>query len=883
MRSSFLSGRSVRIVAAALLALIGPGVAMGVGLTYVDGDPEFSSNVGPLSAFAAANSGTDNFWGKRTDFGASSIVWESAAAEDSPEIVQTITGLTPGNSYDVYGVFWSDNDENWAMRAGTATNTYTTYTYAGVNGAFPQVDSVQGAPAALAEWDPAGLPLLGPGAQIFTQRGTSPFAPATFLSDDPLVMLLGKAGTQVADGSGNIAVYMNDLGGAPGARRAWFDGVAYRPATAGSLTPTATLNRDTGTLTITNGTSIARQIKAIRVESTLSGSLDAVTWTAVHESDANWTAFEPAAPASTPYANNLVETGSTNITLAANGGTLNFGQVWNKSPFDHQISIHLMLSDDTLAILTPAITGAAAILGDFDGNDNVDLADYQVLLGSIHTNVAGVAPTVVQRYQLGDINNDTVVNFSDFQAFRVAFDAHNGAGAFVAMLASVPEPSSLVLALGMFALVWKGKRSRTFAGCLALAIGVLLGSNARTALAVNIKVDIDSTRTGGGTTTGGPPFTQAGFTSWDMTTFPVTGASTSVDGITFTLTGGTSGNNAGFAGANQSRIRLTGTAPNQVPNGGAGPQNNVLGDFIYNEGADGREIVLDIAGLPVGNYLMYSWHQDLGVAVGDATTVIVADTGGGNAQTMATGVPFSATPISYFFEVTNASVGKRVTFRETSSTNRSRLNAFSIETPIELTLKVYTLNGQMEIVNEQGVNFDMNYYEIRSTAGSLETATWSSFDDGEAGGGNAADFNQNGAVDAADYVVWRRTNGPGANYTLWKSQFGNAGGGGDPIGTGWDEVPGSTQNILSELNLQSMSTLTPAQVKSLGAAFELGGVRDLQFYYAGPNDSTLRRGIVKFITSGSGSALGSGSVPEPTSFVLLALAVSLAFGPRRSR
>jgi hypothetical protein len=40
------------------------------------------------------------------------------------------------------------------------------------------------------------------------------------------------------------------------------------------------------------------------------------------------------------------------------------------------------------------------------------------------------------------------------------------------------------------------------------------------------------------------------------------------------------------------------------------------------------------------------------------------------------------------------------------------------------------------------------------------------------------DFNGDGTVDAADYVVWRKTNGSQTNYTLWRSNFGKPPGSG---------------------------------------------------------------------------------------------------------
>jgi hypothetical protein len=40
------------------------------------------------------------------------------------------------------------------------------------------------------------------------------------------------------------------------------------------------------------------------------------------------------------------------------------------------------------------------------------------------------------------------------------------------------------------------------------------------------------------------------------------------------------------------------------------------------------------------------------------------------------------------------------------------------------------------------------------------------------------DFNLNGKVDAADYVVWRKNNGTQADYNLWRSHFGQTAGSG---------------------------------------------------------------------------------------------------------
>jgi len=48
----------------------------------------------------------------------------------------------------------------------------------------------------------------------------------------------------------------------------------------------------------------------------------------------------------------------------------------------------------------------------------------------------------------------------------------------------------------------------------------------------------------------------------------------------------------------------------------------------------------------------------------------------------------------------------------------------------------------------------------------------------------AGDFNHDGVVDAADYVVWRRDDGGQAGYDLWRTNFGQTGGAGSLLASG---------------------------------------------------------------------------------------------------
>ena len=45
----------------------------------------------------------------------------------------------------------------------------------------------------------------------------------------------------------------------------------------------------------------------------------------------------------------------------------------------------------------------------------------------------------------------------------------------------------------------------------------------------------------------------------------------------------------------------------------------------------------------------------------------------------------------------------------------------------------------------------------------------------------AGDYNQNGVVDAADYVVWRKNFGTQASYDIWRAHFGQTAGSGAGI------------------------------------------------------------------------------------------------------
>jgi hypothetical protein len=126
-----------------------------------------------------------------------------------------------------------------------------------------------------------------------------------------------------------------------------------------------------------------------------------------------------------------------------------------------------------------------------------------------------------------------------------------------------------------------------------------------------------------------------------------------------------------------------------------------------------------------------------------------------------------------------------------------------------LTLEVNTSTGAIKILNEQGdLAIPYDYYNITSASGALNEAGWNSLDDQD----------------------------PGA----------------DPVGTAWDEsIGGSNDNQLSEFYLGTTGdTFAMGGERTLGNAFDVGGMQDLTFEYGGPS-GYLIQGSVTYVMGGN--------------------------------
>jgi hypothetical protein len=107
-------------------------------------------------------------------------------------------------------------------------------------------------------------------------------------------------------------------------------------------------------------------------------------------------------------------------------------------------------------------------------------------------------------------------------------------------------------------------------------------------------------------------------------------------------------------------------------------------------------------------------------------------------------------------------------------------------------LEVNTTSGQATIKNQTGDPVQIDYYEIKSAAGSLRRNTWNSLQDQ-----NLAGF-------------------PAGNGS----------------GNGWEESGGGGNNALGESFLTGNSTVSNGASISLGQAFGVGSGQDLEFSYS---------------------------------------------------
>jgi hypothetical protein len=214
------------------------------------------------------------------------------------------------------------------------------------------------------------------------------------------------------------------------------------------------VNRATGNVTLMNQTSAAENISSYTITSEFEG-LSTTNWVSITD---NYDSGNPGpnqvdpAHAWTEGTTSFVEvTESEPSTVGASlavGRSVNLGNLWTVNP-NQDLTFTYVSEGATVTGLINYVSGPAGELeiGDFNVDGAISPADWVILRTNQHTDLS--SKSLAAAYRMGDLNADKANNHADFAAFKEIYDAANGVGAFAAMIAAVPEPSSFVLAAGI--------------------------------------------------------------------------------------------------------------------------------------------------------------------------------------------------------------------------------------------------------------------------------------------------------------------------------------------------------------------------------------------------------------------------------------------------
>ena len=94
---------------------------------------------------------------------------------------------------------------------------------------------------------------------------------------------------------------------------------------------------------------------------------------------------------------------------------------------------------------------------DFNFDGSINGTDYEILRANQFVTLTET--TAVASYAKGDVNGDLRNDVNDFRLFKADYIAANGPGSFAALV-GVPEPSTILLALGGLAGIAALRRQR---------------------------------------------------------------------------------------------------------------------------------------------------------------------------------------------------------------------------------------------------------------------------------------------------------------------------------------------------------------------------------------------------------------------------------------
>lgn len=342
---------------------------------------------------------------------------------------------------------------------------------------------------------------------------------------------------------------------------------------------------------------------------------------------------------------------------------------------------------------------------DLDEDTNVDEDDWVIFMANHKGDLSALTPE--QQFLAGDLDGDGDNDFNDFVLFEQGFDAFNSPGSFAAMLAAVPEPSSIVLGLAALTALVCTRRKGALLVLLVVAISWNAASTAQAQLLHSFESDLEG---------------------WGNVNFGLPGVV-----IDRSSTGATDGGMA--MSIQQPEDGFSWNA--QVTYGGGTDGFNTWANAV-DLGASLFELQFDVTydtlDIPQGDPPTFT---NISIAInantGWSQIDSLAGSNGMTDETVNVAVPLTdlanlpaTSGEAGFFQINIGMNGDWGLDPATYYFDNFRL----VQTAAEprLTLTVDTITGGMELTNSSGQDIEFDYYEVTSAGNSLAPAGWNSLD-----------------------------------------------------------------------------------------------------------------------------------------------------------
>jgi hypothetical protein len=169
-----------------------------------------------------------------------------------------------------------------------------------------------------------------------------------------------------------------------------------------------------------------------------------------------------------------LESGNRPLSIQVNGQTvsaaLSFASTgaWDTWTYATIPSLYLPAGTNTIRATAIGSSGpnldhlllSAGLDGDLNSDGLLNATDWTKFKSGQGLSLIGM--TAAQRYSWGDLNADSVHDLADFARFRASYEDANGTDSFALMLATVPEPTTALIAIVAlsFCITLRSKPSR---------------------------------------------------------------------------------------------------------------------------------------------------------------------------------------------------------------------------------------------------------------------------------------------------------------------------------------------------------------------------------------------------------------------------------------